>query len=86
MSCILGGKHGASMPASHEPYIAVLQGTKNGESVTYGNEVIVASTDDEAKVKAIKWANDLHLHVQEKATLILKKGSRGVFRHEFEAV
>ena len=73
------------MSESNEPYVAALAGVQNGGPVTYGNEFIAASNDDEAKIKALDWANNLHQQIGEKANLILKKGKRGVYSHEFDA-
>ena len=73
------------MSEANEPYMAVLEGFENGKPVTYGEEAIQAPTDDEAKAKAIDWGTDLHKTVRKKATLILKKGGRGIHSHSFEA-
>lgn len=73
----------ANMSEMSEQYLAVLEGVRDGEHVTYAEEVIASSNDDEAKIRAFRWASDLHPQIGEKAALVLKKGIRGVHSHEF---
>jgi hypothetical protein len=76
------------MPTLNEPYIAVLEGTQNGQLVTYGDpKVIAASTEIEAaKAEALRWAVDMHKRVGKKARLSLKSGNKGILSHVFEEI
>ncbi|MGA8613718.1 MAG: hypothetical protein WB760_19005 [Xanthobacteraceae bacterium] len=66
--------------------MAVLEGFENGKPVTYGEQAIQAPDDHGAKEEAVDWGADLHKKVGKKATLVLKKGSRGIHSHKFESV
>jgi hypothetical protein len=74
------------MSETNERYIAVLQGIENGEPVTYGEEFFDTANEIQAKAEAGHWAANLHRKVGKKATLVLKKGNRGVHSEEFEAI
>ena len=64
------------MIAVDERYFAELSESENGEPVYFDNEVIEASNDQEAIVRAGEWAVRHRFGVV--AMLIVKQGIRGV--------
>jgi len=63
--------------AANEQYFAELSDDENDEPVPYDNQVIEASSDEEAIGKANQWAASRKLGVV--AMLSVKQGIRGVY-------
>ena len=64
------------MIATEDRYFAELSDSENGEPISYDNQVIEASNDQEAIGKAGEWAAGHRLGIV--AMLIVKQGIRGV--------
>jgi hypothetical protein len=64
------------MIAADDQYFAELSDNEDGEVIYFGNEVIEASSDQEAIGKAGLWATSNRLGVV--AMLTVKQGIRGV--------
>jgi len=63
--------------AANEQYFAELSDNEDDDAVPYDNQVIEASNDEEAIIRANEWAASRKLGVV--ATLTVKQGARGVY-------